>query len=94
MKIYTVQKHNFLENIDLNGFVLPPEPIMDDSIFFYKETVDALHWLECQYDSRIKFPRDRNLIWVWPRKRMALNSFDNMKEYSLFTFEVPMYFFK
>ncbi|MDU5511053.1 hypothetical protein [Enterococcus gilvus] len=66
MKVYTIQKREFLTNVDAEGFVLPTRDV-EYSIFSDDEnTLWALKWMEEQFCRRIDFPLDRELIWLWP----------------------------
>lgn len=91
MKVYTVQRKNFLENIDNDGFIIPPEPVYDDKEWD-EHIRPAYQWMNDQYSKRTNLPLDRNLIWVfntpigfeWAKD--AYNAEDLIKT----VFEVPM----
>ena len=95
MKIYTIQKIDFLDTIDNNGYIKYDKYDSDDSIFYYDETIKALKWLNNQFTIRMDTPLDRNLIWVWPIWQPYFkDELFNRQDYRLYIFEVPMQQYK
>lgn len=94
MKIYTCQKSDFLDNIDENGYIKYSHYDSEESIFCYDDSISALHWLESEFDKRMVTPRDRNMIWVWPKWQNYFNEDMAQFDMNIYIFEVPMAYYK
>ncbi|MDT2523292.1 DUF3841 domain-containing protein [Enterococcus raffinosus] len=99
MKIYTIQRRNFLTYTDSQGFIIPKRD-PEYSIFTDDEEGEnclwALEWMKRQFIKRLDIPLDRDLIWVWPDIYAYLSEKSDIdfSRHALFTFEVPAAHYK
>ncbi len=95
MKIYTVQKLNFLDNCDDNGFIIN-ETDKSNSIFDSDRTIKALKYIINYYKNRNGISSlDREVIWFYDEFKYAYQAYQWMDNgYGLFVFEVPAAIFK
>lgn len=99
MKIYTIQRRDFLTYTDSQGFIIPKRD-PEYSIFTDDEEGEnclwALEWMKRQFIKRMDIPLDRDLIWVWPDIYAYLSEKNDIdfSRHALFTFEVPAAYYK
>lgn len=95
MKVYTVKPHDFLDNIDDDGYIVYNHKVDDDKDY-YDLFTKPYQWMNSQYEQLTGMMADRDLIWVFNRRSEVefIHLLEDKLELSIFTFEVPMSFFK
>lgn len=90
MKVYTVQNKNFLSNLDKEGFI---EYTSDRDFDWFDSRYE---WMNTQYTLRTGLPADRDLVWVFNKYEPVSDAhiWHNAESLCIYTFEVPMEFFK